>query len=337
MIASKNQHWFTRLRLLFVLLLLLLYSTPALSRVWQNAGVVALVHMLTEPSEAVALDLSARALSRLQRAVASKHNSRMAWWWLGYTLAVRGYEEEAIAAWQEVEAVSTLFTQQGKSYQQAKQYREALLWYGRAGRVAPELGKPWYEMGEIHEQMGQWELALKAYERAAVADVLIDVGRSSPYYRQGLIYQWRLEPRQPEAALAVYDRAVALDSFSDNLEEAGCHYQRGEILRWMGRDPAAYIAEYQQALALHPDYPAAYISLGLAYYIRYGDAGKAEAEIRKALALKPQNPWAYYHLGEIYRQEARIDEARAMYERAVEISPGFENALQRLRLLSDIQ
>jgi len=64
----------------------------------------------------------------------------------------------------------------------------------------------------------------------------------------------------------------------------------------------------------------------VAYYIRYKDAAMAEAEIRQALELEPQSKWAYYHLGEIYRQEGRTDETRAMYEQALQIAPGFEPA-----------
>ena len=72
----------------------------------------------------------------------------------------------------------------------------------------------------------------------------------------------------------------------------------------------------------------------MAYYARDKDAVAAETEIRQAIELASQNKWGYYHLGEIYRQEGRVDEARAMYERALEINPQFAAARERLKSLT---
>jgi len=156
---------------------------------------------------------------------------------------------------------------------------------------------------------------------------------SSPYYRMGVIYQWRLEPRQLDAALAAYESAIETDDFSANWEAADCHYKRGEILLWKGADPDEYIREFQQAIELNPRHDWAHIRLGFAYYARDRDAVRAETEIRQAIALSPRNKWAYYHLGEVYRQEGRTNEARAMYEKALEIDPEFEAAQKRLESL----
>jgi len=238
-----------------------------------------------------------------------------------------------VAAWRAGGISAQQLIEAGEEARNAKRYEEALRWYGRAARLEPHRGDPWYYAGLAREGMERWEEALAAYERAVAVGSFTGVHCSSPYYRMGVIYQWRLEPRQLDAALAAYESAIETDDFSANWEAADCHYKRGEILLWKGADPDEYIREFQQAIELNPRHDWAHIRLGFAYYARDRDAVRAETEIRQAIALSPRNKWAYYHLGEVYRQEGRTNEARAMYEKALEIDPEFEAAQKRLESL----
>lgn len=276
-----------------------------------------------------------QAETLLRRSVEYVPENRLGWRGLGFALAVQGQEERAVIAWQNAGEMAEEFIQRGKQAQRGKQYQEALKWYRRAIDTAPELADSWFATGLTYEEMSRWEKAMEAYVRAADARVFINVGRSSPYFRQGMICQWRVEPRRVEAALLAYETAIEIDDFSDDLEAANCHYQRGEILRWTERNPDEYIVEYQRAIDLYPDLATAYVYLGVAYYTRDRGAARAEAEIQKALMLEPRNQWAYYHLGEIYRQEGRIDEAIVMYKQALDIAPDFEIALEQLQSLPD--
>jgi tetratricopeptide (TPR) repeat protein len=227
------------------------------------------------------------------------------------------------------------FIEAGEEARKAKRYDEALTWYQKAARLEPGLGDPWYFLGLVYEDQQRWLGALEAYDRAVADDRLDQVRDSSPHYRTGIIYQWRLDPRRTEEALAAYDAALAADEFDSEVQAADCHYKRGEVLRWQKADPDEYIAEFRQALELNPKHASAYILLGLAYYDRDKDATVAEAEILRALEMSPQSKWAYYHLGEIYRQEGRADEAAAMYQQALEIDPDFEAARKRLAALRE--
>jgi tetratricopeptide (TPR) repeat protein len=242
---------------------------------------------------------------------------------------------KAVAEWQAAGLTAQDFIASGKEMWKAKRYEEALGWYERAARVEPGSGDPWYYKGLAYEGLERWEEALGAYERAAELGAFNSVGRSSPYYRMGVMYQWRLEPPRTDAALTAYEAAIKAGDFSANWEAADCHFKRGEILWWHEGDPDEYIAEYQQAIELDPKHVSAYNLLGVAYYIRYGDAAMAEAEIRRALEVAPQNKWAYLYLGDIYHWEGRVDEAAAMYEQALEIDPAFEGARQRLQAIGE--
>ena len=277
----------------------------------------------------------ARAEKLLRQAVVWSSDNQGAHRGLGWVLAAQGENAEAGTEWLTGGFTAQDFIARGEQVRKAKQYEEALAWFERAAEMEPELGDPWYYIGLTYERMEWWEQALEAYERAVEARAFAAVGRSSPYYKRGGIYQWGLDPRQTDAALVTYEAAIEIGDFSDDLEAANCHYQRGEILRWTGRDPDEYIIEYQQAINLNPNHASAHVYLGVAYYIRDRDAVRAEIEIQKALMLEPKNQWACYHLGEIYRQEGRVDEAIVMYRQALEIAPDFEIALERLQSLVD--
>jgi len=250
-------------------------------------------------------------------------------------LEAQGFGARMVDEWLRAGLTAKDFINAGEEVRKAKHYDEALAWYERAVRMGLGLSDSWYYNGLVHEGMEAWEEALSAYERAIGTDAFTNVGQSSPHYRKGVIYQWRLEPRQTDAALTAYEAAIEVGDFSVDWEAADCHHKRGEILWWTGGDPDEYIAEYQRAIELNPNHASAHILLGVAYYIRYKDAAMAEAEIQQAMELSPQNYWVYYHLGEIYCQEGQVDKAAVMYERALEIDPEFEAARQRLQALGE--
>jgi len=269
-------------------------------------------------------DWAGWAEPRLEGVDASQRRMEAEKWWA-----------KAVAEWQAAGLTAQDFIARGEEARKAERYEEALAWYGRAARVEPGLGDPWYYKGLAYMGLERWEEALGAYERAAALGAFTSVGRSSPYYWMGVIYQRRLEPPQTDSALTAYEAAIKADDFSADWEAADCHFKRGEILWWHKGDPDEYIAEYQQAIELDPKHVSAYNLLGVAYYIRYGDAAMAEAEIRRALEVAPQNEWAYLYLGDIYHWEGRVDEAAAMYEQALEIDPAFEGARQRLQAIGE--
>jgi tetratricopeptide (TPR) repeat protein len=269
-------------------------------------------------------DWAGWAEPRLEEKGAFQRRSEAERWWA-----------KAVAEWQAAGLTAQSFIVGGEVSRKAKQYDEAMTWYERAMRLEPGLGDPWYYTGLLYENQQQWFEALDAYERATASGCFRQVHRSGPYYHSGIIYQWRLDPRQPENALAAYEAALAADDFSTVTEAADCHYQRGYILRGQKTNPDECIAEFQRVIELNPKHSSAYLLLGIAIYERDKDATKAETELLKALELAPQNKWVRYYLGEIYRQEGRVDEAEAMYEQALEIAPDFEAARKGLQALRE--
>ena len=143
-----------------------------------------------------------------------------------------------------------------------------------------------------------WAQALDAYEKAIASGNFQQIGRSSPYFRRGVIYLRLMEEPQPTEAETALKEALAEDDFGSIREAAWAHARLGQLYYARDRDPAA-----------------------------------AESEMLNALKLAPEDKWLWVILGNLYREEDRITEAASLYERALALDPDFEGAQQRLDAL----
>ncbi|MFC1580963.1 adenylate/guanylate cyclase domain-containing protein [Thermodesulfobacteriota bacterium] len=97
----------------------------------------------------------------------------------------------------------------------------------------------------------------------------------------------------------------------------------------------------EEAIALDPNYPMAYATLGRVYFIgskmgtkprqeRRKEVGKAEELAQKALSLDDSLAEGYSLLGHIYRERKEFEKALPEYERAVAFNPNGADDLARL-------
>ena len=113
-------------------------------------------------------------------------------------------------------------------------------------------------------------------------------------------------------------KALQLD---DKLAEA--HTALGLLLCFGDLDMAGSISEFQQAIALNPNYATAHHWYGNGPLLALGRFDEAIAEGKRAIELDPLSPIINADLGQNLYIARRYDEAIAQLRKTLEIDPTF--------------
>lgn len=133
-------------------------------------------------------------------------------------------------------------------------------------------------------------------------------------------------PVTPTAAAAAGPAATAQaqpDSPQAQFELGNAYYQAGQL--------AEAVTAYERAIALDPNYQAAYANLGVVYY-QQQQFELAASQYEKALELNPDDGDVAYNLGVLYLQQALsgsegdpdsalIEQAISQLQAALNINP----------------
>jgi len=123
-----------------------------------------------------------------------------------------------------------------------------------------------------------------------------------------------------EEAVAQFDQALRI-----HPDQAEAHYNLGVALAQQGRAQEA-IAEYREALRIDPTDIFAHNNLGNALFYQ-GRTKDAIAEFREAVRIDPDYENAHNNLGNALCQEGLIDDAIDQYRQALRIDPAYADAL----------
>lgn len=109
-----------------------------------------------------------------------------------------------------------------------------------------------------------------------------------------------------------------------------------EVLANSGRVAEA-IPWYEKAVAQQPEDEQLRLAFGRAL-ARNGSAFDAELQLQKAVDLAPTDPLAAYYLAQLYDQmsPSRLADARAWYQKAIDINPDSVVATQARQRLSEL-
>jgi protein O-GlcNAc transferase len=144
-------------------------------------------------------------------------------------------------------------------------------------------------------------------------------------YQRGLALQ---EERRYDEAAAAFRQAIAASA-----RATAAYIALGEVEFRRGRTDDAVWA-YRQVMAR---YPYAYTGelyrqVGL-FELRGGRPDAAARDLQQAVALDPQDWLAYHLLGHAYLRLGSPSSARAAWEQAVRLNPGFQPAREQLERL----
>jgi tetratricopeptide (TPR) repeat protein len=122
-----------------------------------------------------------------------------------------------------------------------------------------------------------------------------------------------------EGAIAQFRQALEI-----HPDDAEIHYNLGVALSVKG-DLDGAIAQYQKALDYAPDNAEFHNNLGTALFAK-GSVEEAIAQFQESTRLQPRYADAHYNLGNAVLKLGKLDEAIAQYKQVLEINPNHENA-----------
>jgi len=126
-----------------------------------------------------------------------------------------------------------------------------------------------------------------------------------------------------DLAIQACTRAIESKAYSGQ-ELAGLYMNRGVELKQQRRLDAA-IADYDRAIAIHPDYPYAFNNRANARRDK-GDLDGAIADYSAAIGLDPDYAAAYTNRGRVHEMRKNLDQARADYLAALATSNKHDNS-----------
>jgi tetratricopeptide (TPR) repeat protein len=110
-----------------------------------------------------------------------------------------------------------------------------------------------------------------------------------------------------------------------DVQRAQDHVRQGRAFLRNGRQGKALV-EFNEALQLDPESPAAYANRGRTYFI-LGKAKQALADLDRAIRLNPRPPGPYLNRARVYAQLGKFDQALADFDRVVRLRPRSFEAL----------
>ena len=230
---------------------------------------------------------------------------------------------------------------------------EALFYFVKALEIKPNDTLALLTVGQIHRERGNLDLAEMAYRlvlktKPADVDALEGLGltlleRQAYQEAEGFLQSAiRAEPRRWLAqnglgsiaihderypqAIAHYEAALAIQPHDAQLL-TNLGYARFQNQDWQGA-----LSAYDAALQSDSSYESAWLNRGL-LLARQGRDKEALASFKHVM----NEADAYNDLGYIHMMQGEIDEAYALFEKAMRISPTFhEKASENLRKLKSM-
>jgi len=185
---------------------------------------------------------------------------------------------------------------------------EVTLW-ADAKQKAPFLIRPYNNLGEAYDKIGNYDLAIIEFEAAL---------RLNPNYFFALSNLGNVYGKKKEYSQAIFYTKQALQRKQDY---APGHYNLAKALHMTG-NPEKAIASYRSAIKYNPYFEEAFFNLG---FLAMDQKKFTEAvdSFKSFLEMQPRHPKAHFGLATSYAMMGRQEEAKQYYENAIVYDPEF--------------
>ncbi len=190
---------------------------------------------------------------------------------------------------------------------------QAVAYLQQAVEVLPSFKESWFKLGYLYLKQNKCKEAIDHLEKA----LRIDNWIPDAHYYLAMCYH---KEKNQERALRELDNEILYNPANYN---ALC--MRGEIYFTGGKYEEA-TEDFKKARVIDDQKFRAYFGLGKAY-LRLKDLAKAEENLRRVLDIEPRHPEAILLMGTIYREQKRYEEARELFQKAIETLKRYELSL----------
>ena len=200
--------------------------------------------------------------------------------------------------------------------QRNRVWKDEISLWSDARRKAPKLVRPYNNLGEAYDALGDYEQAIREF-RAALAlnpNYVFALNNLGNVY--GKLQQYR-------RAAEYFERVLQLDP-----DYAPAHYNLARAYQALNR-PDEALAHYRQAIERVPYFEEALFNYAL-LSLQTGRAKEAVTHFQRFIQLQPQNYRGYFQLGNAYMSQGRFKEAVQAYQRTLERKPDYLPALVNL-------
>lgn len=209
--------------------------------------------------------------------------------------------------------------------------RPAIRFMVQTAPGSPESWMMWIQGGAQLEASENWQEAVDWLNEGLLSAP--PFFQSTLYLNLGYIYQWQSKPVDYQKALSYYQLALARRGWIETQDEANAHWYIGEVYLLLKNEysPDEAISELNLALQQQPNNYWLLIEIGKTYQYDLFDLNTAESFYRQAMAVNDLYPEAYLFIGDIFRTRNDSTAAIAWYQQAIDQSPAYQPALDRIK------
>ena len=177
----------------------------------------------------------------------------------------------------------------------------------KAMEIVPGSPAPYVQMGNLHQVQKQYAEGIKFYQQA------LDKDPSSTDALQGIMNTY-LAQKQPDLAIGAARAQVA-----KSPNTSGFYDLLGTAL-YQKKDFGGAHAAFQKAIELDKNNSDALLKLGQVQAAE-GSVSQALATYQQSIRDHPREIAFYILAGEMYESQSNWDQAKGMYQKALEIQP----------------
>ena len=214
--------------------------------------------------------------------------------------------------------VAEVYANVGSVSLQLGHYKQALFHYQKAVSLKPNLAGVYWNIGKLFQYLGKVDEALEAWEKAL--EIQPDIVGEDFHFKLGntLVKLGRIND-----AVKSYQRAINLKP--DYIE---AYSNLANILGKQG-DRAAAVAYYQKALNINPELKHLHEKLANNLLLK-GDYDQAIFHYQEAIKYNPQSYDAHANLGTAFSNKGLLELALEKYHQALELNPNWAEVYSRI-------